>query len=328
MGFFEKIMTATRAMDKSMEMATLEDIDEVQEPEEDEPVRKEFMKEIIADSLAKITPKGFFIGIHDDNSAFIYDKQGKQRYYEDYHTKKIIKKEDGETVFQVTDKTYVDLLVDSYGENKSEILLSTPQPVITTHEKHVIVKEKIVEKVKEVEVPVEVEKVVYRNAANQEIPTQQSPQFNAIKDEMCSNSHYTLDISSGELTEEKLYDAIDLLEHKVSKISKSEDNRVFKVPYDYETRVVMANPILYGQPVFVVLKNDMDPDSIERIFKIDQNAADHELQFFRIDRYIESLDEYYVTLRDISFYSLYNGVLYKNNVLEVKGGSSTLNMLF
>ena len=331
MSFLDKIMTVTKSIDEVNRQDQLIDYD-TEANEENTDKRPEYMKEIIADSLSKITPKGFYIGVHSDNSAFVYDKHGNPRYYEDHNVKKITDKEDGETIFQVTDKSNVDLLVDLYGENEAELLLNTPQPVITTHERHVVYQEKVVEKIKEVKVPVEVEKIVYKEVeteATSTDPVTESPQFTAIKEEMTTNNHYSFDLSSGEITLQKIYDAIELLEYKVSKVEKSEDNRIFDVMYDYNSRVMMANPILYDQYVLVSVKIRSNIHSdIERIFKIKQDYRTHELLLYPIQEYIDSLDEYIESVRDLSFYTLYNGTLYKNNVLEVKGGSSTLNMLF
>lgn len=92
-------------------------------------------KELIANNISKIIPNDFYIEVESDGNIYIYDNEGDEHYFVDHNIKKHLTKENGSSIFKVTTKSKVDLIVEEYNEDENKLLLQTPYSIISSHKK-------------------------------------------------------------------------------------------------------------------------------------------------------------------------------------------------
>lgn len=113
---------------------------------------------LIAENVAKILPEGYYISVKKDGAVVIHNQDGKNHYHPENNVTTVVKKENGEVLYEVTTKTNADIMVESYSQDERAALLKTPFSIFDPITERIVEKEVVIEK--EVYIEKEVEKIV------------------------------------------------------------------------------------------------------------------------------------------------------------------------
>ncbi|WP_313628394.1 hypothetical protein [Enterococcus italicus] len=221
-----------------------------------------------ANNYAKIFPKGYYIEIDKLNGVSVFDREGYEIYNKSHNLDKLLEKKNGETIYQVINKSSVDLMIDGYGKHQIEKIANVPKIVISNHTTTQI-NEKIIEVpkevIKEIEVPYEVKVEV-----TQEVDTLSC---NILKKaSIMPEVEIPLNCSANQVTKKIIRNATNIL---LKKAKEYKYNRLFLADIYAIGNVEFLNTSYTEIPFFgVYCENNYEVQVIDAetaVFKMDKN---------------------------------------------------------
>lgn len=226
------------------------------------------LKELIADKLAKILPVDSYIGIKDNLDTFIYDSNGNEI---------INPKQTGQIVSNDKDEAFFKIVIKKSNPHHNEmkkILYRKKQPILMSHGRKKIVKDKIIEKFVEIDLEVPIVNKIYKKRDVEVIVPSKSHQL--IESALIDSENLSILFPYHQPTEEQY---IDFLKSIIVNLPRSYLKPYYGVS-SQETEYYIANDDILNQKIyfFYLDKTDFEPKKIKKV-NVNDNYLVYKTEF-------------------------------------------------